>query len=363
MDENKITSHQLFSLTAGGSFGGAVIVISSIITGIAKQDAWLTSIVTLLYGILIVLFIWYFGSKFPGLTYVGIIKKILGKWIGTVVSLMFILTCLIVASHFPWFVADFYTSVVMPETPPYAIGLLFTVSVVIGLLYGLKATARASELFVYFSSFLLLLAMLLVTPKIKLINIQPILENGLVPVLKSSIYLSSVLTFPSFLLLMIYPKNVININDAKKSIVKGYLWASMLVFITTLMTLLVLGAKITASAKFPAYLLATEIDVGIIFSRLEFLISTIWIFTNYIIGLLFFYAGLMGLTELLGLKDYRKIVLPMGLIVLVVSGIAFPDVIYVSEWLLLSWPLVSVTICVLLPAMLLLISWFKKQLA
>ena len=62
MDKNKITNHQFFCLTAGGAFGGAVIVISPILAQVAKQDAWITTIVTPIYGVLIILFLWYFGA-------------------------------------------------------------------------------------------------------------------------------------------------------------------------------------------------------------------------------------------------------------------------------------------------------------
>jgi spore germination protein KB len=329
MDKNKITNHQFFCLTAGGAFGGAVIVISPILAQIAKQDAWITTIITPIYGVLIILFLWYFGSRFPGMTYVGIIRQVFGKWIGTAVSALFVLICLIIACHFPWYVADFYSTVVMPETPPFAIILLFLVALIIGLLYGLKAIARAFEIFIIFASFLLLLAALLAAPKIEINNILPVFENGLAPVLKSSVHLSSVMTFPCFLLLMIYPRNVETIKGARRPLIVGYLWAALLIFVTITMTLLVLGARLTASANFPSYLLATEIDVGIIFSRLEFMISTVWIFTHLYHRLfVFLYAGLMGLTEILGLRDYRKIVLPVGLIVLVYSGVAFNDVIH-----------------------------------
>ena len=171
------------------------------------------------------------------------------------------------------------------------------------------------------------------------------------------------MTFPCFLLLMIYPRDVETIKGARKQLVAGYFWAALLIFITITMTMLVLGAKITASAKFPSYLLATEINVGIIFSRLEFLISTIWIFTHYIIGFIFLYSGIMGLTEILGLKDYRKIVLPIGLIVLLYSGRAFNDVIHAGAFVTLTWPLCIGMFAIVLPALLLVVNWIRNVLA
>lgn len=362
MEKYKLTNHQLFSLTAGGAFGGAAVVIAAVMASIAKQDAWISALITPLYGVLIIWLIWYLGSQFPGMTYVGIIKKVLGKWIGTLVSIGFILSCFIPACHFPWYIASFYTSEIMPETPPYAVSFLFSTALIIGLLYGIKTIARASELFLFFVSTLLLLSIVLVIPKIEVSNVKPIFENGIVPTLKASLYLSSVLTFPCYLLLMIYPVLITNIKEARKSLIHGYLWASLLVFIIILMCILVLGAALTATSQFPPFKMANEIDIGPIFSRLEFLISTIWIFSDYIIGMLFLYAGIMGLSELLGLVDYKKIVLPFGLIFFVLSGVVIPDVYYASDWLIFGSPLSNATFCLLLPVIILIVSWIKKRL-
>ena len=190
MDKVKITNHQLLSLAANGSIGGTIIVIPAVIASVAKQDAWLVALFTPIFGMLVMWIYWFLGSRYPGMTFVEIIKNIFGKWIGLIVAAGFVNLCLTSAYHLPWYVGNFITTVAMPKTPPYVINLLFVIVVVIALLYGIETIARTSELFLYFASILFFLAMLLVSPNASIENLQPAFENGIIPILKGSVFLS-----------------------------------------------------------------------------------------------------------------------------------------------------------------------------
>jgi len=360
MNKIKITNHQLFSLTACSTFGGIAIVIASTITNIAKQDAWISAAITPVFGLLILWLMCSLGSLYPDMTFIEVIMKVFGKWIGWAVAASFILLCLEVSSHMPWYISSFVTSQAMPETPSYVIDAVFLTAVVIGVLYGIEAIARASEIFTYFVSFLFIVAMVLVLPSAKIENIFPIFEKGIAGSIKGSFILTNYSTLPLIVIMMIYPVNTSDLPAARKSIFKGYLWTGFLIFIAILMCILVLGAEISAGSNYPTYLLAKEINVDVVFTRFEFVIAAKWITTNYIICTLFFYTAVIGLSQLLGLKDYRKIVLPLGLIVLVMSEVVYPNITYERNWLNLVWPPYIITYALVLPVMLLLVYGIKK---
>jgi len=360
MDKAKITNHQLFSLTANGSIGGSVIVVAALIASVAKQDAWIGALLTPVFGFPVIWIYWFLGSRYPGLTLVEILVKIFGKFIGFIVGAGFIFFCFTSASRVVWYAFSFITTQALTETPAIIVNLLFMTAIVIAVLYGIETFARASELFIYFASFLFILAMLLVLPNTRIENIQPVFEKGVIPILKSSIFLSCFLTFPLITLMMVYPYNIDNISEAKKSFFKGYLWAGLIIFIAILMSILVLGSEITAKTQFPTYFLATEINLGTIFTRFEFIIAASWIVTVFIIGILFFYAGLIGLSQLIGLKNHKIIIVPLGLITLIMSLIAFPDSFYEKNWNSLVWTPYSITYGLILPIILLFVFLIKK---
>ncbi len=360
MDNTKISGHQLFSLAATGGVGGSVILISSTVAGMAKQNAWITALLAPALGIPVIWVYWFLGSRYPCMTFVNILKKIFGKWIGLIAAAGFEFLFLTTAYRMLWYMGNFMTTQAMPETPSYVIDFLFMLAIVLAALYGIETIARASELLLYFASVLFIFAMVLALPNAKIENLQPVLETGIIPIIKSSVILSCYTTFSLITLMMIYPFHLNNVSEIKKSLFKGYLWAGFIIFITILMSILILGGGVTAKSQYPTYLLAEEINIGVIFSRLEFIIETVWVVTQFMISVLFFYAGVTGLSQLLGLKEYKRIVIPLGLVVFVMSGVAFQDADAQAQWSSIVWPPYIITFGFILPILLLIVFLIKN---
>lgn len=360
MNKKYIASHQFFSLTANGAIGGSILVVASSVASVAKQDAWISVIWALIFGLPVIWMYWFLGSRYPGKNFVEIIQKILGKWVGLPISFMFVFACLDSTPRVLWHLSDFLTTEAMFETPPFVINLIFIIAIVIAILYGIEAIARTSWFLFLFASAFFILAIILVLPNVKIENIQPLFEKGMLPSLKGSVFLSSFITYPLVTLMMIYPININDLKRAKKSFFKGYLWAGLIIAANILTTILVLGSTITAESKYPAYLLAKEINLGDIFTRLEFLISASWFITQFTIGILFLYAGVIGLSQLLGLKDYKRIVLPIGLIVLIMTKIVYPTSSYQKIWISFVWTPHIFVIGLILPLCLLFVYLLKN---
>lgn len=361
MDSVKISNHQLMSLVVNSATGGAILVMPSVLTGIARQDAWLVPVLTAVLGIPVIWVMFYLGTRYPGKSYIDIIRTILGKWFGFIAAAGYVFICMMLSFNLPWYVGNFVTTEAMPETPEYVIRLVYVAVMAAGLLYGLEAFARASEIFLYFVTILFVLSMILVAPNAKVENLQPVLERGIIPVFKGSFILAGIVLFPLLNFFMIFPANVKNTRKAEKVIFKGYLWTNSMVMISILMTVLVLGSGLASKLRFPTYTLAKEINVGVIFTRLEFLIAIIWITTELYIGIVSFYAFTTGLSQLLGLKEHKWIVLPLGLIVLVLSGVVLTDTIYQENWFALVWVPFSVTFGLGLPLLLMLVSLIRHK--
>lgn len=357
----KITNHQLFALTASFTSGSAILVISASVASLTKQDSWISILLTLVFGLHEIWLICFLWRHYPGMTYVEIMGRIFGKWIGSMIAAGFVFFCLLSASQIVWYIGNFITLQVMPETPAYLINIVFMIITAIALLYGLEAIVRSYEIFIYFVSFLFILAMILVLPNARIENLLPILENGIIPILKGSFLLFSFLILPAVILLMIFPVNADNKRKAKKSFIKGYLWGGFLVSISIFVSILVLGSTITAASQYPVYILAKEINIGIVFSRLEFVVAAVWIVTVLSREILYFYAGVTGLAQLLELKDHKIVILPLGLIILVMSEVVFTDVIYQSNWDTFVWPPFAATFGFILPLAMVIVFYMKNR--
>ncbi|MGE5328696.1 MAG: GerAB/ArcD/ProY family transporter [Deltaproteobacteria bacterium] len=362
MNKIEISDRQLMIYTSGVIFGTAPLFLSSAIAEYAKQDSWISIIIATIMGLLVVWINTYLGGLYPNKTFIEIIQLLLGKWIGGFVSINFILMSFIICPQIIWYVGDFFATQYLTLTPLYVINILFTIVISIALLYGIETMFRTTEIFFAFAFPLLMISMFLLLPNANVDNLFPIMENGISPALKGSVPFISLAVFLLIFLNMIYPVNFSNINKAKKATFKGFLLGMFSSSVIIVMCILVLGSNITAISRFPIFLATKEIDVGIIFTRLETIITFIWLTTSFISVFTVLYGGITGLSQLLKLKDYRKIVLPIGLLIGVLSGFIYKDVPYQINWDTFVWTPYGFTFGVALPVVLLIISCIRKWL-
>lgn len=362
MNRTKISNFQLFALTANFSIGTTIIMISSGIVELAKQDAWISAIITPVFGLPFIWMYYYLGKLYPGKTLVDMLFAVFGKWIGWIITFFFaVFICFLSVEQVVSYVGSFKQTQVMTETPLYALFLLFVIALVIGLLYGLEAIARSSEFFFYVIAILIIFAMLMSIPNIHPNNLLPVFENGIVPILKGSLRLSSFLIWPCIVLTMIYPASTDHTLKTRNALFSGFLWASIINFLCIIMPLLVLGSTITARCEYPTYYMAKEINIGI-FSRIEAVVSLSWILSEFIRSLLYFYAGAICISRLFNLKDYKRIVLPLGLVILVFSGIVYPDATYQTKWDSTIWIPHIAMFGAIIPIIIIIISIIKRRM-
>lgn len=300
------------------------------------------------------------GGLYPDKTLAEVIILLLGKWFGGLVVVSFIFIVFLTGTQITWYVGDFFTTVFEPEYPPISINLLFIAVMAIALLYGLEAMLRANEIFFIIAFPFLIFSMAMLLPSINVDNMMPILEKGFAPALKGSIPLLSFTILPIIVLNMVFPVNTGNVNEAKKAMLKGYLLGMVTSAVTVLATVLTLGSTVTANLRFPLYMAAREISIGVIFSRIEALTVFIWIVTNFVAVFFYAYALLVALSQSLGLKSYKTLVMPTALIVSAYSDNIYKNVPYEIRWDTLVWTPLIFTFGFILPAVLLIISKFKK---
>ncbi len=321
-----ISNNQLTILTSVFVVGASPLIIPNMVASIAGRDSWLSVIIATVAGLSVVWINTYLTGSYPDKTFVEISQQLMGKWLGGFVSLTLIIIELLAGTDVIWYVGDFFTTTYMTGASNYTVNVLFIAVLAIALLYGLETIARAREvLFILILTLYITVAIFLI-PKYKIENIFPIMENGVAPTVKGIFPLLNNAVFPLICLNMFLAKNIKNIKAAKKSIFKGYLLGMFEIFIGMTVCILVVGANITADLRYSLFAVTKEIDVGTVFSRIEAFIVIVWLVVSFFAATIYIYAGIFGLSQVLKLKDYKKIVLPVSLIVAVYSGFVYKNV-------------------------------------
>jgi len=361
MNKIIVSNRQIGILLSGLMFGSAPLLISSSVAALAGPDSWISIIIGLVVGVLVVWINSILGELHPDKTILEVMQLVLGKWVGGFLAVCFILITFITGAQVIWYVGDFFTTMYMTGKSNYYINVLFIAVLAIALLYGLEAMIRATEIFFMIAFPLMIVSLIMLFPQIKVDNLLPIMENGIGPAIKGVIPILSYTVLPMILLNMIFPAHVGNIKQAKKAMFAGYFLGALTSALAIISCILVYGSTITANKRFPLFTVTKEIDVGTIFSRVEALIVFVWIVTNFISTFCFIYASIKGLSQFIKLKDYRTLVLPVCLILAVYSGIIYDNVPYEIRWDNLVWTPVSFVFGFLMPVLLLIVSLIRKK--
>lgn len=140
----------------------------------------------------------------------------------------------------------------------------------------------------------------------------------------------------------------------------GALIGGILLVLITALAILVLGADYTARNLYPIYVLAKKINIADFFQRIEAIVGGMWFITIFFKLTIAFYASVLGLAQTLELKDYQSLTLPLGMILVVLSIIASPNMVYFQTFVSTIWFPYTLTYGFFLPLLLLTVAAFRK---
>lgn len=361
-EQGKISIRQLKILSHLLCLGSTILIIPSPLSSEAKQDAWMSAILGVAMGLLLIMLYGALGRRYPNQSLMEYSEVILGKWIGKAVAIMyasffFLLSAIILRN-----MGDFISTIIMPETPIQAIHIIFMIGIIIAARLGIEVIGRTSELMLPFVFAFVIVLLCFITPQAELNRIQPVLEFGILPVIQGSFALIGIpfLEFVVFLMVIPYVNKQ---EKASKAIIIGALVGGVIVILFTALSVLVLGWDFTARHTYPTYTLAKKIRLGEFLQRIEVFVGVVWIITMFFKLSVFYYASVLGVAQIFKMDDYRPLVWPLGMIAVTLSLIVYPNLVYFRTFIHDIWTSYAMTFGLLLPLLLLAVSMLRSKIS
>ncbi|MEC0211492.1 GerAB/ArcD/ProY family transporter [Paenibacillus ehimensis] len=135
----------------------------------------------------------------------------------------------------------------------------------------------------------------------------------------------------------------------------------VILILLTALCILVLGIDFTARNLYPSFVLAKKISIGHFLERVEVLLAGAWFLSIYIKTTITFYISALGLAQTCELRSYKPITMPLGVIMVVLSIIAFPNVTKFLEFAPKIWFSYALVHMLLLPLVLLLVAVIRLK--
>jgi len=338
---------------------GAMLLVTTITStaiillpgAIAGRDAWLATMGGLTVGLAVALIISYLGQKFPRKTIIEYTEILLGKYIGKVVSALFLTFFGYLAALTLWDFGVFISSSLLVGTPVVAINIIGILVATYTARHGLEVIARVNQIFLPLIIISVVVTAIIVftMPNTSLFNILPVLENGIKPLLAGTAKVADWLG-EAIVLGMVLP--FLHPQKHSRSVAMvGVLVSSIILTLVALVVVATFGGN-SPTLFFPFYSTVLLIEISRVL-RLDVVITTIWIIGTFIKISFLLYILAHGTAQWFKLGKHAFLISPLAVIVLSLSLIIVKSAVeYENISLQISGYILFITL--LLPAFLLL---------
>lgn len=279
---------------------------------IAGTAGWYVPLISMVFTIIWFTFIFLLLKRYPGNNIMEIYETVLGRFLGSIFSCVIMLALLSSAALSLREFVEVKKVYILVRTPISLIITCFIIVTIILSFLGLEAIARYSKLISFILLFSFILILILSSQNYQSHRLFPILGYGLGNTLFHGFMRSSM--FGEIIIIAIIAKSLHGINEIKKTGFISIIFSGILVSVAYLTFLLTfsyfLGRELTA----PIYVMASLINYGFFFQRVESIFMFIWNLTSLISIAVLLYSSLMVYCHIFRIKDKRPLIIPFGII-------------------------------------------------
>ncbi|MFE4812869.1 endospore germination permease [Peribacillus simplex] len=358
MEKGKISSLQMAFMMYPTIVATAILGVPSITAKYAKTDLWLSPIFAALIGFLTVYIAYKLHQIYPKQTVFQFTEKIIGRIPGKIFGLLLLFfyiqnTGLILRSY-----AEFVVGSFLVRTPISVIMLSMILLCAFIVRGGIEVLGRAAELFVPVFIFPICILIIFLIPDFDFKNIFPVLVNGLMPPIKGAIVPGG--WFSEFFLIIFLLPFLADMKKGMKSGMMTVFAVMMTLIVVNLLVLFVLGSS-TPSKNYPLMNVSRYISLANFFEHVESAVMAVWIVGAFVKISVFYYASALGTAQWLNLSDYRPVVWPIGILIVIFSFWSLPNTIDVSRNDISVFPLQGILMQTIIPLLLLVIAVVRKR--
>jgi spore germination protein KB len=361
VEKAKIGGYQLFVLIVLFEMGTSLVISLGIQ---AKQDAWLAILLGSILGLGLFYVYYRLYLFYPDLILTDYLPEIYGKFLGRIFGILYIVYFLYLSSRVLRDFGELLLAFAYPETPLFIIDALMVLAIVYGVNKGIEVLARTGEIF-FIGLYLLAVAgfvLVIISGLVDVNHLKPMLEYGIMPVIKVALTQTMYVPFGEAIVFsMILPY----LNNRKK--VKVICFSSIALSginlaLAMAVNVSVLGADVTERSPFPLLSTIQEIKVASFLERLDVFFMLALIIGSFFKISLYFYATIEGVSSVFKISDRKKMVYPLGVLLLLFSlAIANDFTEHIKEGLFLVPIYLHLPLQVGLPILSLVIAYIKNR--
>lgn len=357
-----ISGFQFFCIIFLFEIGSASLIS---IAADANQDAWISLLIAIIAGCILFWVYIKLYEEFPTLPFTAYIQIILGKHIGKILSIIYIVYFIYIAGRVLRDFEELLVITLYNATSLIAIGILMLFLVMYTMVKGFEVFARLTEIcfMIVIVIFVTVVAFEFIAKIVHFQNLRPVLEHGVSPVLKAAFPLT--VTFPfgeiiTFSMLMPFLKKQ---SDAMKIGIPALIAGGCILLVITILNLAILGVSVVERATYPILTAVSYINIANFIQRLDSVLVIVIVVGGFMKVTVFFFCAIIGAAELFNVKKTNKLMYPISVIILLISVLMAPNYLaHYREGLDYVPYYLHIPLQIVIPCLLLIIVYIQKKL-
>lgn len=358
LEKGRISAVQMAIMMHPTIIATAILLVPAITFKHAERDMWISPVWAALIGLFTVYIAFQLNKFYPAENIIQYSEHILGTIPGKVLGFVYVFFYLHVNGIIIREYVEFVIGNFLLKTPMIVILGSMTMICAFAVYGGVEVLGRAAQIFLPVIILLLTVVNILIIPELKVKNMFPVMEHGIMPSILGSFPLQG--WFSEFILIsFLLPL----LTDREKGMKWGMIsvLAVMLTLVVTNFTSLFLFGGITASVAYPVMSLAKLISIADFLTHLESIVMALWVTGAFLKISVFYYALVLGTAHWLKLSDYRPLVFPLGLLLVVFAVWSAPNLQELDHFLGTTTVFYLLSMQTVIPLLLLLLAVIRRS--
>jgi spore germination protein KB len=296
----------------------------------AKQDAWIAVLLAMFFGVVLIWIYTEIQKYYPEKNLAEILTAVLGKWLAIPIILLYALEFFWISTlNFREF-GELISMILLPSVPLSVILIVFMITAMYTLLLGFEVLARLGELMFPLIIFFILSIFVLIgfSGQVDLTRLQPILGNGITPVLKAAIPALVNFPFGEMVVFLMYwhyvnEKQCIRKTSFFVTITIGPLLSSVLALMVA-----VLDVPFVTNSTIPIYEVIKLINIGDILTNLDSIATVVQFIGGFFKMTIHFYGGVLAVKSLFKIINEKWLIALFGVFWTWFSIVYYPNLLF-----------------------------------
>lgn len=289
----------------------------------AGRDGYLSALFAVVF---VVVLIWVYYNPFivfKSQNYFEIINELYGQKLSKVINLTMLVAVFLSACVSMSRFTIFLKTVALDKTSVFVIGIFMSVACIYAVYSGFETLARFAEIMVYAVVSFLLFSTVVAFSSFDYSNLNPMIENGFLPILNGAFSVLATPFMEGFALIALLSQTRKR-NDMQKMLCISGVVSLVVMSVIFLRNLLILGFPAIESLYYPSYIAISLVTLGDFFQRQEVVVSITFLIADMIKLAVFviFLSKCLNFTA--KTKEYKNYAIAVTFLVLSVSMFVFP---------------------------------------